>query len=314
MPSTCRLELSKDFSGVQRARQVTAEQLQTWGCGSLIDDAELLVSELATNALLHADEPIELVLQPITGGVRVEVRDGSRHLPLPAAGSAEAMTGRGLRLVKTLASDWGVERLPQGKAVWVELAERSALRTVELDQDELLRLWGEDESEARGQGLIRVALEDVPTGLLAAAKTHVDNLVREFALAAAGARTGATAPPSPGLVQALETAVTEFADARLALKQQAHAAQQQELPTVTLVLELPPEAADAAERYLDALERVDTYCRDAQLLTLATPPEQRAFREWYVCELIDQLRRVDAGLPPQPTEPFSERLRRALDS
>lgn len=84
------------------------------------EDAELLVSELATNALVHAGtEPYWLRVTCGPRRLRVEVGDGSALMPVMGEGSG--VTGRGLRIVHALAACWGVDRAGPGKVVWAEL-------------------------------------------------------------------------------------------------------------------------------------------------------------------------------------------------
>ena len=83
--------------------------------------AELLISEVATNAVRHAATPFEVTIWVAPTRLRAEVVDSSATLPvLRSAGSSDER-GRGLRIVDTLASAWGVEPRGQQKAVWFEL-------------------------------------------------------------------------------------------------------------------------------------------------------------------------------------------------
>ena len=103
------------------ARQFVDETLGGWGCHAFIDATRLLVSELVTNAVLHARTELTLVLRMTSRGVRVEVRDSNPASPVVRHYEEEAMTGRGLALVEQLAERWGVEPNGSGKAVWFEL-------------------------------------------------------------------------------------------------------------------------------------------------------------------------------------------------
>jgi anti-sigma regulatory factor (Ser/Thr protein kinase) len=86
------------------------------------ETAVLLVSELITNALEHAETDIELDVSRTDDHVRVEVVDGHEdHLLEPGTADPQAERGRGLFLVNTLAVQWGVERRGTGKAVWFTL-------------------------------------------------------------------------------------------------------------------------------------------------------------------------------------------------
>jgi len=83
--------------------------------------AALLVSELATNAVVHAKTPFEVRVR-VAASTRVEVTDHS-SAALRVGPSPESEHGRGLRVVQAIASTWGVEDAPPGKRVWFELAD-----------------------------------------------------------------------------------------------------------------------------------------------------------------------------------------------
>jgi histidine kinase-like protein len=86
------------------------------------DVAELLTSELVTNALLHTDHDAVLTATVGPGGLRVEVRDFVARRPrLCAPDPDEGTNGRGLFLVQSLADAWGVRSHGVGKSVWFEL-------------------------------------------------------------------------------------------------------------------------------------------------------------------------------------------------
>ena len=84
--------------------------------------AALLVSELVTNAVLHARTAMMVTVTTADGLVRVAVQDGSPALPTLRHYDRSASTGRGLQLVERLASRWGVDADDRSKTVWFELA------------------------------------------------------------------------------------------------------------------------------------------------------------------------------------------------
>jgi anti-sigma regulatory factor (Ser/Thr protein kinase) len=86
------------------------------------DDAQLVVSELATNAVMHAGSPFSVSVRYDGSAIRIAVHDWNPMLPVLRNGGPAAPSGRGLHLVRMLARDWGVERSPDGKTVWAELA------------------------------------------------------------------------------------------------------------------------------------------------------------------------------------------------
>ena len=103
------------------ARHFTVGTLHDWGAGALADDAALVVTELAANAIVHAHSAFTVTLSARGDLLRISVRDAS---PLPGEGYAVLMPVplHGLGAVDALASRWGVESLGNaGKTVWVEL-------------------------------------------------------------------------------------------------------------------------------------------------------------------------------------------------
>ena len=124
MNREARLALRPVPASAAQARQFVERTLGDWGCDGLVDLARLLVSELVTNAVLHARTDLELAIGLRRGGVRVEVTDGSPAAPVKRSYEDEAMTGRGLALVDELADRWGVDERADGKAVWFEVDEQ----------------------------------------------------------------------------------------------------------------------------------------------------------------------------------------------
>lgn len=81
----------------------------------------LLVSELASNAILHAVTDFEVMVHVTDDGVRVEVTDSSRSVPTMRPYAPDAVSGRGMHIVATTADRWGCEPQADGKVVWFEL-------------------------------------------------------------------------------------------------------------------------------------------------------------------------------------------------
>jgi anti-sigma regulatory factor (Ser/Thr protein kinase) len=95
--------------------------------------AELLISELASNAVRHARTPFEVRVFAGPSGLHVEVVDGSTAPPILGDWGVEAERGRGLRIVDSLASAWGVEERAGNKAVWFELGSAPPLKATDPD-------------------------------------------------------------------------------------------------------------------------------------------------------------------------------------
>ncbi|WP_179232274.1 ATP-binding protein [Streptomyces sp. CS159] len=112
-----------DLRAVPEARRALRELLRHWGGPGQSEVAELLTSELVTNALVHTDEGAVLTATVGPRALRVEVRDfvGRGGQPRPRAPQDGSTNGRGLVLVESLADDWGVRPCEVGKSVWFEL-------------------------------------------------------------------------------------------------------------------------------------------------------------------------------------------------
>lgn len=128
-----RAEFGRAPTSPSDAREFVSAHLQEWGYQrELIDDLKLVASELATNAVVHAQSGFTLELRLEGASLRVSVSDGSRAKPVLGRGDPEDVSGRGLRLVKTLSSNWGYRRTESGKTVWAEVpVPRSERRTRE---------------------------------------------------------------------------------------------------------------------------------------------------------------------------------------
>jgi CheY-like chemotaxis protein len=116
------VELGPNPRDVATARRFVGVRCEDWGCGDLVDDAELVASELVTNALLHGAGRCELRLALSDAALRLQVVDEGDGMPDPQNAGQGDEHGRGLLLVSALCAAWGVEALPGGgKVVWAEL-------------------------------------------------------------------------------------------------------------------------------------------------------------------------------------------------
>jgi hypothetical protein len=112
--------LRAELTASRRARFLIGRPMRRWGLGELIPLAELVVSELVTNAVRYAQGPIGLRLV-LEDGLVCEVFDDSAALPRLRYPGTEDERGRGLQVVSQLAQRWGARRTPSGKVVWCEL-------------------------------------------------------------------------------------------------------------------------------------------------------------------------------------------------
>jgi anti-sigma regulatory factor (Ser/Thr protein kinase) len=125
---TERMELRSPVAStpaaVSQARKMLARQLQAWELDEVIDDLQIVASELVTNAIRYGTSPVDLCLSLVPGGnLRLEVADSNvTDVPAPRAATDSEPNGRGMPLIDALAADWGVEIRGDRKVVWAELA------------------------------------------------------------------------------------------------------------------------------------------------------------------------------------------------
>ncbi len=117
-----QLQLAPNPESPGLARRFVAERMERWGLPDLIPDAVLMTSELATNAVIHVGQPFTVQVDNLGNGVRVTVIDASSDPATPRRTSLVETGGRGLHMVKAMATSSGVTlHGDSGKAVWFEL-------------------------------------------------------------------------------------------------------------------------------------------------------------------------------------------------
>jgi anti-sigma regulatory factor (Ser/Thr protein kinase) len=114
------LDLPSTPKSVYQAREFVTRVLRGWPGDA--DAARLLTSELVTNTVVHTSSALALRVHRAGGRVRIEVADHEASVPMPTSVGRDAENGRGLNIVATMASAWGVDPLADGKVVWFELA------------------------------------------------------------------------------------------------------------------------------------------------------------------------------------------------
>jgi CheY-like chemotaxis protein len=116
------IDLPHDLSSVSDARRFVRQTLAEWGIVDPVDDALLVVSELAANALTHAHSSYRVRIATTDAALRIEVDDDGAGTPEPQPLTETEEHGRGLHLVGALAVSWGMEAAETGgKRVWAEL-------------------------------------------------------------------------------------------------------------------------------------------------------------------------------------------------
>lgn len=117
------IRLGADKRSPAAARAFVRSTLREWGYAGLIDEVVLAVSEIVTNAVVHADSPSSLVILDCEGVLHLRLRDDDTRAPVVRHSDVGSTNGRGMVLVDNLAQRWGVERASRGKVVWLDITK-----------------------------------------------------------------------------------------------------------------------------------------------------------------------------------------------
>lgn len=118
---TASTQLTRDESSPSQARRFVRDRCQEWQLHPVVEDAVLIVSELVTNAVIHAESDCEVRLLYRPSFLRIEVSDAGRGMPDVLATDEESEHGRGMVLTSAFSTAWGVLGDPPAKVVWAEL-------------------------------------------------------------------------------------------------------------------------------------------------------------------------------------------------
>ncbi len=250
-----------------------------------LEDGELALSELVTNAVLHGREPLSVRLVVGPDLVRAEVADANPVSPSFSMLDQTAVTGRGLLLISAVSDGWGVEPSPAGKVVWFELLARRDVQTV-LDVDALLASWGDELALDPADESVRVVLTDLDVVLVARAESHVEALVRELTLVLAAESTRPDDRRPASNVVAAAAAVDPV---RADLRHQVAVALARGRTTVDVQLTVRRRDAEAVRDLMHALDEADRLSRTGRLLLTPAPVGLSDARRAYLRRILAQL-------------------------
>jgi hypothetical protein len=293
--------------GVSDARRWATQILNEINRPELVESACISVSEVITNALLHAEQPVSVRLRGTREHPRIEVRDGSREPPaLPDLDSDPAddlllTFGRGLSIVSRVSSAWGAEIEEDGKVVWfvpqVELAEGSGVQGIITESRPLQR-----EDPPVVEDPVEVTLVGLPLDEMRVNRQHLRELRRELRLLALGHET--TYPLAASLSRFFAQLDATFW--RGMRDESLTSALLDGHETVDLPITVPRHSGDDFQRFIELLELADAFCRQERLLTIERTPDQIAFQTWMFGEFVRQTR----GAPPLRWHPPGPAARR----
>jgi anti-sigma regulatory factor (Ser/Thr protein kinase) len=291
---TTALELDPEPRSVRDARTWVVRQLQTLGREDLVDAARLGVSELVTNAILHASSPILVRLGGTPVHPRVEVHDASTEPPAARDMTDDdrllATIGRGLSIVATYSRTWGAEMSPSGKVVWFEPVSDDDLTDVRDEQPvpgEMVDLTGTPDdapAEHAADELVTIRLMSMPVRVFAHYRLWYAELIRELRLLALS--HGSDYPVAQELSALTADVERERRQARG--PDQLDAALASGVDRADLVYQVPPSAPATMGRLREVLEEADAFCAEQKLLTATPTPQLMALRSWYLGEFERQ--------------------------
>jgi len=290
----------------REARAFVRGLLQETGHPEWVEACDLAVSEVVTNALLHAHTRIEVTARLNGDGLRVEVRDHNPALPSPRSYDHQATTGRGMELVAAVTSSFGVQSLgAEGKIVWFCIGGTEGASAEELLDQWDDEGWG-DEAIPTGPSSVTVLLECMPATLWLAARQHHDALLREVTFYWAehlrddSARDLMLADEArtiiSGTLDRVLAAAREKGDTVTPLPP-GHPSPMPDVPVdLNLELSVRPEQARAFAVLQDVLDAAERLAVADLLLMRPGLPEIVAVRDWACQQVIAQL----GGSPPSP--------------
>jgi anti-sigma regulatory factor (Ser/Thr protein kinase) len=284
-----RAHLPGQPSSVTAARHLVRSAAGRMLLDDDLDTVELLVSELVTNAVVHAGTTVDLTMS-LRGDttLRVEVADGSAQLPTSRHYEATASTGRGLSLLGQLAERWGADLTVSGKTVWFLLPltggspGRRARPAVASDPAT---------ETASPEDVVHVELLDVPLVLHTAWQEQAEALLRDYLLA--------TLDDKDPDAQILAHADCSDAVALLAEHIPAPDEPTEEVLRPRTVVPVPCSSVPHFGTLDETLQRAIELAAAGGLLAPVSPPAERRLRQWMCRQVAVQA----AGQPPSPWQP-----------
>ena len=305
------LALGAGPRGVQDARRWVVATFRDIGRDDLIECAEMAVSELVTNALLHGMPPIQVRIRGTHEHPRVEVSDGSQEPPtLPSAsldldsiddfdldGLDDLLLtfGRGLSIVARASDAWGAEIEDDGKTVWftpaTEFSEDAGPEGAITGAAGIGDTTGEHPVDPT-----RFRLLGVPVRDYVSFHNHFRELRREVRLLAMA--NEADYPLARDLAEVFDRLGRPLT--KDTVRREVDRAQAAGEPTIDLEVLMGREEARGVARFVELLALTDAFAREEKMLALARTPRQLAFQTWFLGELVHQ---AEGDAPQRWTEP-----------
>jgi anti-sigma regulatory factor (Ser/Thr protein kinase) len=288
VPLSSELTLASSPRAAADARRWVGDICVRLDRHDLVECAELGVSELVANAIIHATAPFKVRVRGTASHPRVEVIDGSTNPPVPPVSmpgddDLELLLtfGRGLAMVAQCAVAWGATIESDGKTVWFEpatqMSDEGGVEWV-IDQVE------QTDRDPAGETGLDVHLLGVDVPLYTSLGRQYNELRRELRLLSLSHQSDY--PLAGDLTAMFANFERQFPDS---YHQQIRAAEARGLPRVDLSFRMMKEAGPVFATMTEMFDVADAFCRAQRLLSLARTAPQRAFHNWLLGELIHQL-------------------------
>ncbi|MDO9455048.1 ATP-binding protein [Nocardioides sp.] len=292
------LSLGAGPRGVQDARRWVVGTFRDIGRDDLVECAEMAVSEVVTNALLHGSPPIQVRVRGTREHPRVEVSDGSQDAPsLPSAppdldsiddfdldGLDDMLLtfGRGLSIVARASDAWGAEIEDEGKTVWFtpasSFSEDSGAEGV-ITGTPVLDTTGEQPVDPTKFRLVGVPVRDYVSF-----HNHFRELRREVRLLAMA--NEADYPLARDLAEVFHQLGRPLTLG--SVRDEIDRAQEAGEHSADLEVLMGREEARGIARFIELLALTDAFAREEKMLALARTPRQVDFQTWFLSELVHQ--------------------------
>lgn len=279
-------ELPQLPSSVGEARRLLRGVLHTEHRDQWSDAGQLAVSEVVTNALVHAGTPVRLRVVVRETAVRVEVGDESSHLPRRRDHAANASTGRGLKMVQDVVARWGAHPYGEGKVVWFELADAVDGEAARAP------VAGTTGDRSRSEP-VAVELLNVPLLMHAAWQEHASAVLREHLLVtleAVGADDAGCLEVHAAASHAMHLLLEQIPTPRLPEDPDALIVEAVDpgMSSARLVLQVAAASVPHFQSLDDVLDDAMALADSGDLLSPPIQPELRAMRRWLCRQVLDQ--------------------------
>ena len=275
------------------ARRAVRNQLSQLSADDFSEAASLAVSELVTNAMVHAGAPVEIAVWARPDAVRVEVSDSSRHLPQARGYAVTAGTGRGLLLVEHTVDRWGAHLTPAGKTVWFEIGAPVWSTSEDVP---------ESPTDAHGSP-VRVTLRGFPLLMHWAWQEHAQALLREYLLYACESDPSVL-DGHAAASDALNVLYEQVPPPELPAgpRDLLDRALEPEVTAQELSVQVPTASMASFATLERLLDQAISAAVEGQLLAPPTQPEIYEMREWLCNEILGQAE----GRPPTAWRPRTD--------